>query len=291
MTKRICILTMGTLGDVRPYCALGLALRRSGYLVRMAVPENFITYSTDLGLETVRCGEDFHELMKAEVAKRFFAAGYFRRQLLAPQFAKHLFRSVCQDAFEATTDASAIIFHPKIEIGLDLARPKGVPAFLASVVPIIPTSKFPIYTSSKRSWGSLLNYLSYRGYAINRVRFSSEFREFATQKLKVAAPPRWAYPYDTRSKDFITLCGISPTLLDRPNDWSYTVHMTGFWTSSSPEREPDAALDAFLDAGPAPLYIGFGSMIGDPRKQRNARTALLFGSSSLLSSAPPEPRH
>jgi UDP:flavonoid glycosyltransferase YjiC (YdhE family) len=41
--------------------------------------------------------------------------------------------------------------------------------------------------------------------------------------------------------------------------------VTGFWRlSADPGFVPDADLAAFLDAGPPPIYVGFGSMMYDP---------------------------
>jgi sterol 3beta-glucosyltransferase len=47
-----------------------------------------------------------------------------------------------------------------------------------------------------------------------------------------------------------------------PN-WPDSVHTTGSWYLPRVETwTPDAALKAFLEAGPAPVYVGFGSMAG-----------------------------
>ncbi len=57
------------------------------------------------------------------------------------------------------------------------------------------------------------------------------------------------------------LYGFSPTLVPRPPDWPKTVTVTGFWHHRLDLAwEPPAALAAFLEAGPTPVYIGFGSV-------------------------------
>ena len=57
------------------------------------------------------------------------------------------------------------------------------------------------------------------------------------------------------------LYAISPKLLERPSDWDDNIYMTGFWQEENEQAEPDHELQAFLDAGDAPVYIGFGSMV------------------------------
>jgi UDP:flavonoid glycosyltransferase YjiC (YdhE family) len=62
-----------------------------------------------------------------------------------------------------------------------------------------------------------------------------------------------------------TLYGYSPRVLPKPDDWGADVAVTGYWFLETPEWTPDVELAAFLAAGAAPIYVGFGSMPGaDP---------------------------
>jgi sterol 3beta-glucosyltransferase len=57
------------------------------------------------------------------------------------------------------------------------------------------------------------------------------------------------------------LFAISETLIPRPRDWPDYAHITGPWfLDSEPEWRPSPELAAFLEAGPKPIYVGFGSM-------------------------------
>ena len=47
----ITILTTGTRGDVQPYIALGLELKKAGQTVRIAAFENYASFVTSHGLE------------------------------------------------------------------------------------------------------------------------------------------------------------------------------------------------------------------------------------------------
>jgi UDP:flavonoid glycosyltransferase YjiC (YdhE family) len=59
------------------------------------------------------------------------------------------------------------------------------------------------------------------------------------------------------------LYGCSPALLARPADWPPNAELTGAWAlPAGQDWEPPPALLDFLAAGPAPVYIGFGSMAG-----------------------------
>jgi UDP:flavonoid glycosyltransferase YjiC (YdhE family) len=55
--------------------------------------------------------------------------------------------------------------------------------------------------------------------------------------------------------------GYSPTVLPKPPDWPESVHVTGYWfLDQLIDWEPPTELVDFLDSGPAPVYVGFGSM-------------------------------
>jgi UDP:flavonoid glycosyltransferase YjiC (YdhE family) len=61
-------------------------------------------------------------------------------------------------------------------------------------------------------------------------------------------------------KSVPTLAGFSKYVLPRPPEWGESIHITGYWYLDTPGFEPPPALQAFLDAGAPPVYIGFGSM-------------------------------
>jgi UDP:flavonoid glycosyltransferase YjiC (YdhE family) len=57
------------------------------------------------------------------------------------------------------------------------------------------------------------------------------------------------------------LYGFSTHVLPRPADWDETQHVTGYWFLDAPPGwSPDPDLLGFLDSGPPPVYVGFGSM-------------------------------
>lgn len=56
----------------------------------------------------------------------------------------------------------------------------------------------------------------------------------------------------------------SPALLSKPKDWSDNIDVCGFaFLSTASEYTPPDDLLAFLQAGPPPVYVGFGSIVVD----------------------------
>ena len=63
-------------------------------------------------------------------------------------------------------------------------------------------------------------------------------------------------------------------MIPKPKDWGSHIDISGFYfLSLASNYQPDADLAAFLDAGPPPIYIGFGSIVVD---DPNAMTELIF---------------
>lgn len=60
----------------------------------------------------------------------------------------------------------------------------------------------------------------------------------------------------------------SPALIPKPADWGNHIDIAGFFfLNLASSFSPDPELDAFLKAGPPPIYIGFGSIVvDDPNK-------------------------
>lgn len=55
----------------------------------------------------------------------------------------------------------------------------------------------------------------------------------------------------------------SEHLLPKPADWKGNTDVVGFYSlkSDTSRVKPDAELVKFLAAGPAPIYVGFGSVV------------------------------
>lgn len=88
---------------------------------------------------------------------------------------------------------------------------------------------------------------------------------------------------------------FSPALVPPPSDWPAHVHVTGFCrleaAAATHGYTPPAELEAFLEAGSPPVYIGFGSMTL-PDAQKVTRTVFAAvretGVRAIVSKGAPE---
>ena len=101
---QVTILTVGSRGDVQPYCALALGLKRAGYKVRVATNRNFETFVTSLGLDFAPIAGNYQELLNSEAGQKFFTGQ--SNQLVSDE----LLLEQMQDAVEACQSAEVLIF-------------------------------------------------------------------------------------------------------------------------------------------------------------------------------------
>jgi len=293
---RVTMIALGTRGDVQPSIALGLGLSTRGFDVRITCLENYQGLVERAGLACAPLGSDVRDLLASEEGQAWLSGGRngwkFLRSLLS--VGEPLLDSVLPGVQAACDDAELIVFGSMGFIGMHLAELRGVPACAALLQPFEPTGAYPsIFTPGGRSLGRRGNRITHR--AVERVSWRvmrPAVNRLCRDRLGIDPMHRLGPLGRMRRTGLPVLHGYSPAVLPRPHDWPANAHVTGYWFLE-PERgwAPPAALAAFLDDGPPPVYVGFGSMIpGDPEATWAIVLAALerAGVRGVLAGAPPE---
>lgn len=268
---RITIATVGSRGDVQPYVALATALAARGHDVVVATHGPFERFVRERGPGFRALAGDPQALLGGEAGVAWLESAadplaFARRlqRLMTP-----LIEPIFRDLHAAVADADAVIYAPLAFPAADFAEARGVPAILAGPVPLTPTREFPFVVTPEwlpRLPGEL-NWLTHQvllhGASLGMMGPLNDWR----RKLGLAPLPFGALSLD-RQATMSALYGFSPLVLPRPADWPARVAVTGFWFLDEPAGwAPPARLAEFLAAGDAPVYVGFGSMIGrDPAR-------------------------
>jgi sterol 3beta-glucosyltransferase len=169
----------------------------------------------------------------------------------------------------------ALVYHSKALGSHHIAEKLGAAGLLAMPLPLTTTRAFPVPMLPFRTLGGWGNALSYKLVTLGSALWAGATNDFRTKTLGLDALPRFADPMRRRDGSPVpALYAVSEAILPRPGDWPASSHMTGCWFLD----EADAwiappPLQAFLDSGEPPLYIGFGSM-GAARGEERARTVL-----------------
>ncbi|WP_433246372.1 glycosyltransferase [Streptosporangium sp. CA-135522] len=261
---RIAILAFGSRGDTQPCVALGVGFAARGHRVTVVAAARYGGLVAEAGLALAPISVDPLKIMESEEGQAWLRsgpAGFVRgfRRIVEP-LAERLVTEV--DA--ACADADLVLSPALGGFGHHLSERYGMPYALLHFQPSEPTAAFPNPLVPLRTLGRLGNRASYAlveglswlllGRMVNRLRS----RVFTLGPLR-GSPFRQA-----RADRVPVLCGVSSSVVARPADWPDYVHLTGFWPLERPWA-PKPELTAFLDAGPPPVYVGFGSMVpADP---------------------------
>ncbi len=272
---KVVVLTYGTEGDTRPLIALSHALRAAGHEVHLLGGARTLGWAHELVIPASPLSGDVRELFtdwgqagppntaKSLVKLTNANSAAWMKQTLA-----------VAEGCEAIVTSGLAGF-----VGLSIAERLNVPAIGTGMIPLTPSREFasPFLPPSRvpgwfnRASLTLTNQLFWLAFkkALNRAR---------TEVLGL--PPR-----KTLWKDHPMLYGISPTILPRPADWPANAYLCGQWALPAGDcHTPSPDLVSFLAAGPAPIYMGFGSMTGfDMPKIVNAVSAALDGQRAVFS--------
>jgi sterol 3beta-glucosyltransferase len=273
----ITILTVGSSGDVQPYLALGGGLRQAGYQVRVATHRPFQAAVHQRGLEFRPIHANPRELLESDAGLAWLEAGRnplagTRRllQLAQPHVARLL-----EDAVAACQDTGAVIYAPLGMAGYHIAQAQQLPSILAALVPLTPTRAFPAAGAPPWPLGGAYNLATHLiSEQLGWQPFRRQLTQWRRQTLGLAPVGLLGPGRNQRRHHQPVLYGYSPSVVPKPPDWGGHLHVTGYWfPEPDPAWQPPPALTRFLEAGPPPVYVGFGSMT-DRDPTGLARTAV-----------------
>lgn len=273
----ITILALGSRGDVQPALALGVALQRAGYTVRLGSYAQFAGLAHTHGLAFTPIAGDIEAMLQSADGQAMLRSRNPTRLLrLIRTYMRETAEQAKYDILASIADAEALI-----SLGMfyytaqSLAELRGLPHITAALQPNLPTGAFPApLLPPPPLHRPLLNRLSHQladqlFFGVVRPTLNGLRRDLAMAPLPLRPAAARAITAGQPA-----LYAFSRLLVPKPADWPPSAQITGFWFLDAPvDYTPPAELAAFLAAGDPPVYIGYGSMnTRDP--QRSAEIAL-----------------
>ncbi|KAL7627182.1 hypothetical protein AAE478_003958 [Parahypoxylon ruwenzoriense] len=287
----IVIMVIGSRGDAQPFLKIGKLLKEEcGHRVRIATHPAFRDFvEKDSGLEFFSVGGDPSELMAFMVKNpgmvptlETVKAGDIGRRRAAMAEMFEGFWRACINATDNEKDihnlkmmgqkdpfiADAIIANPPSFAHIHCAEALGIPLHLMFTFPYTPTQAFPHPLASIKKSNVDLGYTNFISYPLVEMMvwqgLGDLVNEFRVRTLGLdPVSTLWAPGATYRLHVPFTYLW-SPGLVPKPDDWGQEIDVSGFvFLDLASSFKPPRDLVAFLDAGEAPIYIGFGSIVVD----------------------------
>jgi UDP:flavonoid glycosyltransferase YjiC (YdhE family) len=181
-----------------------------------------------------------------------------------------ILRQIYEDSWEACKDADALVCSQLCVHGRDIAERLGVPCLFTPLFPLRRTRSFAAVHAPQLPLGAVYNLLTHlANQQISWQPFRDITNQWRAEQLGLPPEPVWGARRLLDWPDVPVLSGFSEVVLPKPRDWPANHHVTGYWFPDSSASEPDQAIVDFVEDGPRPVYIGFGSM-SDPEPERLA---------------------
>lgn len=285
----ICIMVVGTRGDVQPFLAIALRLQQDGHRVRLATHAIYRDLVMGFGVEFYPLGGDPKELAAYMVK----TGGHLIPTKVATiqkdlprnlQMIDEVLHSTWPAVSAADPEgggegvkgppfrAQAIISNPVTYGHIHVAERLGVPLHIMFPQPWVPTLAFPHPLANMPYTGKAQkrNYLSYKLVDLlmwqGTEGIVNAFRTevLGLRKIRKGDGGREIL-HDLRIPHAFMW---SPALVPKPEDWGdlYDVVGTVILKEAKSSYTPPFELKAFLDAKQDPIFVGFGSMVlEDPK--------------------------
>ena len=273
---RVAIAALGTRGDVLPYVVLGRGLREAGHDVLISTMARYRGLVEGASLRFHRLPGDPADLFRAGRIDVVPWRALHHVNLLHARVIALAGQSDPELLLDAWADRECVIFTGMTTFAHDVAIQLGAHRVMVVMTPTAATGAFahPVLTPrlALGTRGNLASWLV--GERLQKQTFKEPLRPPVRRARGL--PP---FPLATRRSTwppFPLLHAYSTEVLPRPHDWPRHVTVTGWLLpDSSAEPLPDR-VEQFLQQGPPPIYVGFGSMpIPDPeRTGRMLATAL-----------------
>ncbi|MEE9380602.1 MAG: glycosyltransferase, partial [Hyphomonadaceae bacterium] len=259
---KVSIQTLGSLGDVMPYISIAESLKTRGHTVSILAPRDYTELITSHGITAAPPPPFSLDKWMVEAEQRGTLTNpvsFFRdwKRMITPHVDQTMARSL-----EAADGADLVLANLICAPARVAAEYHKLPFILSAQQPTLtPTKHVPCVMMARREMDGMRNRLS---YGAMKASLWLVGRALAPHRKKLGLPrtPAFTDISTHLGRALTQITSVSPILMhQRPGDWPGHAHLVAYPSKlPSPDWIPPPALQSFLEAGSAPIFIGLGSM-------------------------------
>jgi UDP:flavonoid glycosyltransferase YjiC (YdhE family) len=260
---RVLICTYGSAGDLLPYLAIGLELRRLGWVVTLGVPPVYAERVRAAGLEAAAIRPD--KAINApdpDLWDRFKTGERSPARLFSEMFLPGI-RESWEDTLAAARNADLIVSHTLAFAAPIAAERLGLPWVSGVVSPIAYFSRTDPPALGPNWAGPLLEAVGGLGVGAAKLAMHAILRAWSGEWRSIrreAGLDDSGDPVSAQHSPLLALGLFSPLLGGRQHDWPESSLITGFPFMDDPFQQMlDPDLARFLDEGEPPVVFTLGT--------------------------------
>lgn len=253
----ITAVAVGTRGDVEPIAELGREMLRRGHAFSMLAQEKFRPLIESRGIRYIHLDGDADHVMQYLVTdykgSLDFLTGMLRLHRENPR--------IMEQTVQAVRGSDLVMYGLCAGFAYHACELLCIPCVRLFYSPFDRTDLYSLYDPGHRkpSVG--------RSYAMIEPGMNLLTCLTLNSWRASAGLPKWTLSSDYRMQNgrrILTFYPVSPLLMPPDPAWGDHIHVTGYWYH--PEEDaaayvPDAPLQAFLESGNPPIFVGFGKAV------------------------------
>lgn len=267
----ITIICAGSRGDFQPYVALAQRLKILGEEVRISGFSQFENFVRGYGIDYVPIEVAYEELgVDPKMLKQAGSADNPLKMILTFNKMKKYGAQIAKQTYDSLEGSDLIVYHPGCVIGYFAAQEMNIPSVLATPFPMNKTEEYlSVVTYGKARPTRINKKISYKMIQGMLWLASSNTVKQHWKERFGRVPKNFKSPYEKISKDHIAMVSCSNFVFPRPKDWNKNIYQSGYWfVEENKEYKPSKELEAFINNGEKPVYIGFGSVFDSDEKDK-----------------------
>jgi len=255
---KVAISTVGSTGDIQPFLALTVELRRRGHSVRACSHHRFRERFEQSGAEFIGVGaEEDEEMLMSLLRDMIYADRLKQIRLVMESLLLLDAKKKFEECLAAFPGHDVLVCHQVDILAQDAAIRLGIPWVGVLLCPGAIRSRFSP-PMDLPDLGPSLNRLMWRLSDLAVEGLNRRVRDMVREVGGERPDVDWGFSYSDR----LNLVAASAHIGPPPRDLPPTFLQTGAWFLDETSYEPPADLADFMAGGEPPVVVSFGSMSG-----------------------------